>query len=328
MSCSDLQELFSRLAFTLAIMSLASCQAVLGIDDVSIRPGDGGDLPDSATPDGQDLRVCPAVFTEEYGGHRYFVSSSPLLYDEAMAECFAMGGHLAVVDDAGENDFMAGLLSGYTWIGYDDLIVENSFEWVTGAQPAYSNWNDNEPNNTNGREDCAGMYGADQSAELGRWNDSPCGEQHGYICECDPALEPRSVPGCMTDPAYDQVLEGRRYRWAGVVASWQGAREICWADGAELVVISDANEQTRVAGMVSNTAWLGLWDPGEDAIGPFQWVIGDAMYFNWAIGEPNNAAGQHHGVIDVSNMRWYDRPGNDTYSVMCECDPKSPPTNY
>jgi hypothetical protein len=294
---------------------------VLGIDDVSTRAGDGGDLPDG------DARVCPAVFAEEYGGHGYFVSSTPLRYDDAMAECFAMGGHLAVVDDAGENDFLAGLLPVYTWIGQDDLIVENRFEWVTGAQPASSNWYIDEPSDT-GSEDCAGMYGADLSTQLGKWNDSPCGDQYGYICECDPALAPRAVPDCMTDPAYDWILEGRRYRWAGMTATWQGAREICQADGAELVVISDEDEHLRIAGMVSSTMWLGLWDPGEDAIGPFQWVIGDAEYFYWAFGEPNNVNGQHHVVMDESNKQWYDRSADEMNSVMCECDPKSPPTNY
>jgi hypothetical protein len=327
MSRSILQELCSRLVFMLVVTILVSCQAVLGIDDVSGRAGDGGDLPDSSMPDAQGSRQCPAVFTEEYGGHRYFVSSNALNYDEAMAECFVMGGHLAVIDDSDENDFVVGLLSIYTWIGLDDLVVENRFEWVTGAQPAYSNWNTDEPNNANGGEDCVGIYGPDLSAHLGTWNDSECGEQHVYVCECDPALEPRPVPACMSNPAYDRILEGRRYRWADTSASWQGAREICQAAGAELVVISDEQEQVRVASMVSSTAWLGLWDPGEDAIGPFQWVTGDAEYFNWASGEPNNASGQHHGVI-ASDKLWYDRAGNLSYRVMCECDPKSPPTNY
>jgi hypothetical protein len=329
MSSSVLQELLSRLAFTLVAMTLVSCQAVLGIEDVSIRADAGGDLPDSDVPDVPYSRVCPDDFTEEHGDHRYFISLTGLYYDEAVAECFDMDGHLAVVDDVGENDFLAGLLTADSWIGYDDLIKEGRFDWITGVEPGFYNWKENEPNDNGSGEDCIGMVGPQSIAPLGQWNDYSCGNRRGYICECDPALEPRPVPSCMTDPAYDRILEGRRYRWTGTTATWQEARELCLEDGADLVVISDQHEQARIAATITNSIWLGLGDRNENGVGPFEWVIGDATYFNWASGQPDNAGGSlQYAIMHDAEGAWYDRLGSETHNVMCECDPKSPPRNY
>lgn len=329
MSCSVLQtSLLSRVALALVITGLASCQAVLGIDDVSGRQQDAdpsapdSDVPDAAPPDAEPSS-CPAVFTEAYGGHGYFLSSNPRMYDEAVADCATAGGHLVVIEDVGENDFLRGLISADAWIGYDDQIVETRFDTVTGAELAYTNWDANQPDDYGDGEDCTGMRVGE-----GSWNDFPCSDLHLYVCECDPAALARPAPACMSDPAYDRILAGRRYRWASTTATWQGARDICVADGADLVVISDQDEQGRVAGAIPSTIWLGLWDPGEDAVGPFEWVIGDATYFNWEFGEPNDQSGQHHGVMAGSDGRWHDVSGSSAYSVMCECDPKSPAKNY
>ena len=114
---------------------------ILGIEDVAGRrdsgvvdgPGPGADAedvqpPDAQVADAEDSPPCSSMFTAEHGDHRYFVSSTNVFFDQAVAECFAMGGHLAVIDNDDENDFVSGLLSADTWIGYDDHIVENRFE--------------------------------------------------------------------------------------------------------------------------------------------------------------------------------------------------------
>ena len=132
----------------------------------------------------------------------------------------------------------AGLLVGESWIGYDDLTEDGRFEWSTGAQPGYSNWNEGEPNNDGG-EDCCGMLGPGSFAPQGTWNDFDCATQLTYVCECDPLFQPRPVPSCMSDAAYDVIRDGRRYRWTGTSASWQGARDVCFADDADLVSLHD-----------------------------------------------------------------------------------------
>jgi hypothetical protein len=329
MSRSFLQELRLRLVLSLVAMILASCQALVGIEDVSMRADAADDLPDAQVPDVPYSRVCPEHFTEEHGGHRYFVSSNQVFYDEAVAECFAMGGHLAVIDDMEENDFLAGLVTADSWIGYDDLIVEGRLEWITGVQPGYDNWKENEPNDYGSGEDCISMLGPQSIASLGLWNDYGCGDRRGYICECDPALEPTPVPSCMSDPAYDRILAGRRYRWAGMTATWQAARDICLADGADLVVISDDDEQNRIAAILSDSIWLGLADRNDSGVGPFEWVIGDATYFNWASGQPDNAGGSlQYVIMHDAEGAWYDRLGDQTHNVMCECDPRPLPRNF
>ena len=44
--------------------------------------------------------------------------------------------------------------------------MENVWKWVTGEEWTYSNWNDNEPNNS-GNEDGLHFY------SNGKWNDIP-----------------------------------------------------------------------------------------------------------------------------------------------------------
>ena len=82
-------------------------------------------------------------------------------------------GHLATITDASENSFLAGLISGSTWIGLTDRegvgdgtwLPEESqtfnpnqqlfgWAWVDDTPFAYQNWNGTaEPNDAGGGED-------------------------------------------------------------------------------------------------------------------------------------------------------------------------------
>ena len=55
----------------------------------------------------------------EFQGHTYFLTSAGT-WAEAEAEAVSHGGHLVSVNDAAEQDFINGMLSGSTWIGFTD----------------------------------------------------------------------------------------------------------------------------------------------------------------------------------------------------------------
>ena len=72
------------------------------------------------------------------------------------------------------------------WIGVTDLGAENSNDvnsWYTidNLPYIYSNWNSNEPSNSNGNEDCAHIYTSGGLKYL--WNDNQCTKSFGFVCK-------------------------------------------------------------------------------------------------------------------------------------------------
>ena len=56
-------------------------------------------------------------------------------------------------------------------IGLTDLATEGHFVWGTDFSGLdYTNWNDGEPNNSGGNEECAHLYGIRGL----KWNDLSC----------------------------------------------------------------------------------------------------------------------------------------------------------
>ena len=62
------------------------------------------------------------------------------------------------------------------WVGGERDIAD--FIWTgSGRRLEYTNWKNNEPNNSNGNEDCM------EVRENGEWNDVACNYTIPYICE-------------------------------------------------------------------------------------------------------------------------------------------------
>ena len=64
---------------------------------------------------------------------------------------------------------------------------ESNFLWTDGSKADYSNWNENEPNNDQGIENCGEItsrhvfYGIDE----GKWNDVPCDKLDVAVCQIE-----------------------------------------------------------------------------------------------------------------------------------------------
>ena len=106
--------------------------------------------------------------------------------NDARKKCQEMGGELAIIESEKENAFIFdlvkktdGLSRRGVWIGLQRQD-DGSFQWVDGTPVVYNGWATGEPNDGNGREDCAHMY-----LDIGKWNDTPCdrGETLGFACE-------------------------------------------------------------------------------------------------------------------------------------------------
>lgn len=170
--------------------------------DVACNTSLGGTIINWATPQVSTSTscapdACPAgnnitgfTFLGTHNGHRYFRSNGcNYSWDQANAAAQAAGGHLAVVNDAAENHYLACRIQGsYGWIGLNDVAAEGQFEWVNGEGLNYTNWSSYEPNNTGGYHCGYASYGqgADQVALKrwsGKWFDRRECNKHEFIME-------------------------------------------------------------------------------------------------------------------------------------------------
>lgn len=105
----------------------------------------------------------PAVLnaTKRYrsptNGHWYQRFDSSLSWHEAVHFCRALGGYLATITDATENQFIWDTLGAGSpqamWLGATDEGSEGQWTWVTGEPFTWSHWADGEPNNVCRGED-------------------------------------------------------------------------------------------------------------------------------------------------------------------------------
>lgn len=146
----------------------------------------------------------------EFNGHYYQVYDTPMTWDEAKAYCESLGGHLATITSAEENNFIKDLVSSGTknvyWLGASDAEQEGVWKWVTSEPFEFTNWSYGEPNDDgeiSTPEDYLEMY-----KSSGKWNDGeidgdPNGyggkcslANHGLICEWDTDVKPTGT--CIT----------------------------------------------------------------------------------------------------------------------------------
>ncbi len=97
-------------------------------------------------------------------------------WTDASTACVERGGQLVTVSSAEENAFLLSLGVSDAWIGFTDVATEGTYVWIS-SQSTYVNWGMAQPDDGAGNEDCA-VFLAD-----GTWNDAPCDQQRGYVCE-------------------------------------------------------------------------------------------------------------------------------------------------
>ena len=118
------------------------------------------------------------IYMGSSGGSHYYCSLTGANWTSAQQNCINNGGHLAVINSAAENTYLANSIPlSSAWIGCSDLEQEGTFRWVNGDPLTYTNWYAGQPNNYNG---------AQHSVELlkdGTWNDQYPTLKLEYIME-------------------------------------------------------------------------------------------------------------------------------------------------
>ncbi|XP_078679396.1 uncharacterized protein LOC144915035 isoform X2 [Branchiostoma floridae x Branchiostoma belcheri] len=173
---------------------------------------------DVATTHRPTIPACPEGFIS-HQQKCYRISDMPVDYSGAEQLCDSLGGKLAIIKDAGTQEFLADYIrdnmephqqrtyyeaDGY-WIGLKDRDDNGNFVWSDGSPLlGYNNWNPGEPSNHFWSENCVHMYARFQL----RWNDLACGTRIGCICETvNTAQVTTPRPTTVTTPTVETKCE-------------------------------------------------------------------------------------------------------------------------
>ena len=97
--------------------------------------------------------------------------------------------HLVSIHSEAENEFVRRLwrqslpdpaATGALWIGLNDKVSEDTWEWTDGTTADYFNWYSGEPS---GDGDCAIQWKRNQASNGEEWNDRPCTYESPVICK-------------------------------------------------------------------------------------------------------------------------------------------------
>lgn len=111
------------------------------------------------------ITSIPPSFNPTNGHHYYMIQSGPIGFNAAKAVAEGLSylgvqGHLATINDAEENSFLATTFGVRAWVGGIQDTSSPSYSepgggwsWITGEAFTYSNWTAGEPNDFNGNEE-------------------------------------------------------------------------------------------------------------------------------------------------------------------------------
>lgn len=252
----------------------------------------------------------------EFNGHYYTAFTDDLSWDDAKKACEKMGGHLATISSAAENDAVVNLCKstskGIYWLGaYSD--GKGGWKWVTKEKFDFNSWDKNQPSKSG--EKYAQIYAEnyENNDHIGKWNDSNSFKGDiswfsvknvGYICEFEPEKYVTSsvtTNGTSTYYVFDKQI------------SWYNANYFCEINGGSLLTITSEKENEVISSLIkrgkSGAYWLGTQNMLND--GEYLWTTGeDFDYSNWSKGNPSNdnaTKGTEHFVqLSKKSLQWND----------------------
>ncbi|HMA62737.1 MAG TPA: lectin-like protein, partial [bacterium] len=120
-----------------------------------------------------------------FEGHQYYRSHDWQDWNSAKSDCESNGGHLVTIASQEEKDFIMNNFWEYIWIGLTDRENEGTWEWITGEEFLYSNWDSGEPDSY----DYCKM-----NCDNGKWYDVSSNSNYQYVMELDGDTELISNP--------------------------------------------------------------------------------------------------------------------------------------
>ena len=76
-------------------------------------------------------------------------------------------------------DYARGITNSVFWLGIDDIDNEGTFQYATGGNLVFTNWEGGQPDNSGGAQNC----GITRIVHIKKWDDFQCDFKFVSICE-------------------------------------------------------------------------------------------------------------------------------------------------
>ncbi|XP_023932374.1 macrophage mannose receptor 1 [Lingula anatina] len=238
----------------------------------------------------------------------YQFNVDTLSWAEAQRQCEINNGYLASIASLHEQQYITARVQSipnmrFYWLGGNDAMYDNSWEWTDGSPFAFFNWEAGQPYAT--------KYGhcVEIDASKGTWRDENCSRRQGYICKKKGASTmitgaPNTEPTATVDQGVSHctgdwtLYAGSCFKVFNATRAWPRARDTCRREGGDLAYISNANENNLVTSLAGEKeGWREFWI-GFNSLritNQFEWSGGTEVSFtSWSAGEPH--AGKEENV--------------------------------
>uniref|UniRef100_A0A8C5EQ58 Mannose receptor, C type 2 n=1 Tax=Gouania willdenowi TaxID=441366 RepID=A0A8C5EQ58_GOUWI len=257
----------------------------------------------------------------------FWVGEDLLTFDEARKSCEDYSAALVTITNRFEQAFANSLIFGHYgdsfWIGLHDEGNKGSFQWLSGNEVTYTNWNRDEPVKSRG-----GCVSMETGFFIGLWKVRDCSSSRAkFICRQtqDTSLSPEppvpqptpSLSGAC--PSGWKSNSNLRYCYKVFHSSrleqkmsWLQAHLFCHRHGANLLSISGPEEEQFILQVLHEAFgesedheqhwfWIGLNRRNPTDNGSWKWSDGLVTYQNFGRYYYNT---RQCAAADLGAMTW------------------------
>ena len=250
-----------------------------------------------------------------YNGHVYKVYTNTAKWADAKTACENLGGYLATITSIEEQGFISSFLTTPNLHLLGGQKVNDVWQWVTGEEWNYTNWETTYPSSTSSYISLA--INNNNYNNNPKWRNVSSTTSYPYICEWNsPEAAYWGLNGY-------KVYNGHTFKIFDTYNTWEEAKAHCEFLGGHLATSTSAEKNSWIAAFANRAVWLGATEVEE---GVWQWITGEEWnYTNWVSGQPDDNENLDGLLLNYYAIEtWSDNAINKNnyqyYNFLCEWD--------
>ncbi len=214
-----------------------------------------------------------------FNNSTYYLSNAPAQAMQAQTQAISMGGNLASINSAAENNYLQSKIDEMVYIGLNDAASEGNLTWENGDALTYTNYDFCNFCNVNDAENDFALI----HPWSGGWSFTNRWSQRKYIVEiaCDDGGGNGGGECASAISGYQYLGEHNesKYFLSNNTSRPASARSAATQQGGYLVTIDDAAENGFLQDKIEEMVYIGLSDATNE--GNLQWLgEGNPSYRN------------------------------------------------